>query len=166
MNAEDSQYLAERMKQAGFRCPYASLAGPLIGVFYPLPFENELANRFALNNSKLKDLWCSVYSADQCHEMEEDPRYVFLDPKLRHALGFGTHAVELALLESRPPPKQPQITRAELRRLSFCNSDDLPQTISLSGVALHWVGIGWCEEGPATGEEAAMVVEDAESGAP
>jgi hypothetical protein len=40
---------------------YASLIGPLLGVYYPLPFTSQVQNRIALSTSRLKDLWCSVY---------------------------------------------------------------------------------------------------------
>lgn len=44
---------------------YATLAGPLMGVYYPLPFDNERDNRVALNTSKLAKLWCSIYPKDE-----------------------------------------------------------------------------------------------------
>lgn len=44
---------------------YASLIGPLLGIYYPLPFEDEEKNRLALNTSRLKNLWCRVYSEEE-----------------------------------------------------------------------------------------------------
>jgi len=44
---------------------YASLTGPLLGVFYPLPTDDEILARRMLNSSKLKNLWCSVYTVQQ-----------------------------------------------------------------------------------------------------
>ncbi len=44
---------------------YASLTGPLLGLYLPLPFSSEALNRVALNSSSMKRLWCSVYSEDQ-----------------------------------------------------------------------------------------------------
>jgi hypothetical protein len=48
---------------------YASLTGPLLGLYYPLPFVQEDANRAALNSSRLKSLWCDIYSAEQADEL-------------------------------------------------------------------------------------------------
>lgn len=41
---------------------YASLVGPLLGLYFPLPFEEKDLNRRALRSSKLKHLWCAIYS--------------------------------------------------------------------------------------------------------
>lgn len=41
------------------------------------------------------------------------------------------------------------ITRAEVSRLAFCNSDKLPQKINIGGRLMEWVGIGWIDLGPA-----------------
>ena len=41
------------------------------------------------------------------------------------------------------------ITRAEVARLAFCNSDKLPQKINIDGRLKEWVGIGWIDIGPA-----------------
>ena len=40
-----------------------------------------------------------------------------------------------------------------LEHLAYCNSDKLPQVIDDHGRRKHWVGIGWVDEGPATGDE-------------
>lgn len=46
---------------------YASLVGPLLGLYYPLPnfIENaqlnDIAQRTALYTSKLARLWCAIY---------------------------------------------------------------------------------------------------------
>ena len=52
-----------------------------------------------------------------------------------------------------------EITRAELARLSFCNSDRLQGLVNIKGRAMEWVGIGWIDTGPATGREKLTVVE-------
>jgi len=44
---------------------YASLIGPLNGIYYPLPFEDDTKNRIALNTSRLKSLWCSIYNEEE-----------------------------------------------------------------------------------------------------
>ncbi len=51
---------------------YASLTGPLIGVYIPLPYDDEGENRALLNKSKLAKLWCSVYTEDQVDGMIEE----------------------------------------------------------------------------------------------
>ena len=40
---------------------YASLIGPLLGLYYPLPDEPETVQRTMLSTSRLKNLWCSIY---------------------------------------------------------------------------------------------------------
>lgn len=40
---------------------YASLTGPLLGLYFPIPTENKILARFMLNSSKLQKLWCSLY---------------------------------------------------------------------------------------------------------
>lgn len=43
---------------------YASLIGPLIGLYYPKPPElDTMQFRLALNSSRLKSLWHSIYDA-------------------------------------------------------------------------------------------------------
>ena len=44
---------------------YASLIGPLLDIYYPLPFEDETRNRIALNTSKLGRLWCTIYTEEE-----------------------------------------------------------------------------------------------------
>ena len=42
---------------------YASLTGPLLGLYYPLPLEGDHEQwALALNESKLARLWCSIYT--------------------------------------------------------------------------------------------------------
>jgi len=51
------------------------------------------------------------------------------------------------------------ITFSELKRLSVCNSDDLPDPVEMGGQRRTWVGIGWVNEGDADGSEV-LVTED------
>ena len=47
---------------------YTSLTGPLLGLYYRLPQElgtDESVLRIALNSSKLRDLWCAIYTWDE-----------------------------------------------------------------------------------------------------
>lgn len=47
---------------------YASLTGPLVGLYFPLPSKSEEENRIALNQSKLQNLWCSIYTEKEVNE--------------------------------------------------------------------------------------------------
>ena len=47
-----------------------------------------------------------------------------------------------------------------LERLAFCNSDELPQVINDEGRRKRWVGIGWIDEGQATGSETKVIRSD------
>jgi hypothetical protein len=49
------------------------------------------------------------------------------------------------------------ITRAELSRLAFCNSDRLPQVVEMDNQRFQWVGIGWVNEGSPRGDEVLVV---------
>lgn len=51
---------------------YASLTGPLIGLYFPLPYEDEEENRVLLSESKLSKLWCAIYTEAQVNEMIKD----------------------------------------------------------------------------------------------
>lgn len=53
--------------------------------------------------------------------------------------------------------KTKTIKRDELARLSFCNSDRMPQVVNDNGQRKQWVGIGWITEGPAKGTEIKVV---------
>lgn len=44
-----------------------------------------------------------------------------------------------------------------LQRLAFCNSEKLPKTINDDGRRKLWVGIGWIDDGPATGSETKVI---------
>ena len=49
------------------------------------------------------------------------------------------------------------IKRSELCRLAFCNSKKLPSIVEIDGRRKWWTGIGWVDEGKATGTEVKMV---------
>jgi hypothetical protein len=59
----------------------------------------------------------------------------------------------------KPPEGRETITFSELRRLSVCNSDKIPEYVDMGGKRHHWVGIGWVDHGPAQGNEV-IVTED------
>lgn len=58
-----------------------------------------------------------------------------------------------------PPEGRETITFSELKRLSVCNSDKIPEYVEVGGKRMQWVGIGWCDCGPARGNEI-VVTED------
>lgn len=54
--------------------------------------------------------------------------------------------------------KRKTITRSELTRLAFCNSDKLPHVVvMLKPRRMEWVGIGWIDVGPPVGNEVVMI---------
>ncbi len=73
---------------------YASLMGPLLGVYYPLPFDNERQNRVALNTSRLSKLWCSVYTRKEVEEQIEQFGGVMLPDEFANKLDYDSFAVE------------------------------------------------------------------------
>lgn len=44
-----------------------------------------------------------------------------------------------------------------LARYAFSNSKNLPQVVNDRGRRLRWVGIGWCDEGPARPSDTVVV---------
>ena len=68
---------------------YASLTGPLLDVYFPLPEGmDEMEAREALNKSSLANLWCSVY--DEKWVDEEAAKYgpvLKLDDRFARRLG-------------------------------------------------------------------------------
>jgi hypothetical protein len=44
---------------------YASLTGPLLGLYFPVPTDDEVIARKMLASSSLNKLWCSVYTIDE-----------------------------------------------------------------------------------------------------
>lgn len=80
------------------------------------------------------------------------------DPKAGYVCPahFRSFAVKKAK-KTKPPP--PTITFSELKRLSFCNSKDLPSKVILGGRMKQWVGIGWIDvnEDRRTGKEPVVI---------
>lgn len=70
---------------------YASLIGPLSGLYLPLPHHDNCAARVALNSSSLARLWCPIYTRD---ELPEDA--IVLDDGFARKLDFDAHAVYVA----------------------------------------------------------------------
>lgn len=61
---------------------------------------------------------------------------------------------------SKSRAKRPTIGLAELSRLSFCNSEQLPKAVEMDGKRLEWVGIGWVVVGSALGDEVLIDTRD------
>lgn len=72
---------------------YASLIGPLLGVYYPLPFADEGKNRVALQTSRLKHLWCSVYTLEETQKQISEMGGIMLDESFVDKLDFNPHEV-------------------------------------------------------------------------
>jgi hypothetical protein len=75
---------------------YASLTGPLLGLYLPLPFENPIAARLALNTSKLKGLWCSVYTRAEAERCVRDHGGQMLPASMAKHLDYDTHELRKA----------------------------------------------------------------------
>jgi hypothetical protein len=72
---------------------YASLVGPLLGVYYPLPFTNEFECRAALNCSKLRHLWCRILSREEVAQDLAEYGGVVLPDEFAMKLDYDSHAV-------------------------------------------------------------------------
>jgi hypothetical protein len=73
---------------------YASLIGPLLGLYYPLPFESEAKNRAALASSGLKHLWCSIYDKAEVEKQVARFGGGMLPDGFARKLDYRTEAVE------------------------------------------------------------------------
>ena len=72
---------------------------------------------------------------------------------------WETHEEALGPQEEDIDREPTPITRAELYRLTTCNSAAIPPTVNDNGVRRQWVGIGWVEHGKADGSEAAVITD-------
>jgi hypothetical protein len=73
---------------------YASLVGPLLGVYYPLPLQfNNAQCRAALNTSRLKNLWHSVYTAAEVQRQIAAYGGIALDAGFADKLDYDSHIV-------------------------------------------------------------------------
>lgn len=80
---------------------YASLIGPLFGIYYPLPvFENlsgaelEHAQRLALNTSRISKLWCSIYTKEETGKHCEDYGGIMLSRDFAQRLDYNFDEVD------------------------------------------------------------------------
>jgi hypothetical protein len=75
---------------------YASLTGPLLGVYYPVPTDDDTEACLMLNTSKLKSLWCSLYTEDEALVQINRHGGLMLDAGFAKRLDYDSHAVYLA----------------------------------------------------------------------
>jgi hypothetical protein len=68
----------------------------MLGVYYPLPFEDPDLCRVALNTSKLKSLWCSIYDEETVDQAMEQFGGVKLPEGFARKLDYDSHAVSQA----------------------------------------------------------------------
>ena len=70
---------------------YASLVGPMMGAYYPLPPIEKMIDEFGvhhynnlygalLNHSRLKSLWCAIYTEDEVNRHLDDYPNTFILP--------------------------------------------------------------------------------------
>jgi len=74
---------------------YASLTGPLLGLYFPLPDElvSDNARACALNTSKLSRLWCSIYTREAALAAIEEWGGSLLDDRHAAWLDYNSYAV-------------------------------------------------------------------------
>lgn len=73
---------------------YASLIGPLLGMYYPLPADlNKTQCRAALNSSRLRSLWHSVYTREDVLEQIGKFGGLMLPDGLASHLDYDSHVV-------------------------------------------------------------------------
>lgn len=75
---------------------YASLIGPLLGLYYPLPQvfdDSPERQRLAMNSSRLAKLWHSVYSSDEVDRQIKEFGGLKLPDEFARRLDYDHHAV-------------------------------------------------------------------------
>ena len=73
---------------------YASLIGPLLGVYYPVNAKDEHTARLMLNSSKLAKLWCGIYDPEMTQGLICDHGGIMLDDAYAQRLDYNCHFVE------------------------------------------------------------------------
>lgn len=104
-------------------------------------------------------IWCGLHARRPYGQpaFEEDgPRDCPRCCKTEHCLR-GVHAKGLCRRCYDRARRRKTISRAELSRLSFCNSDKIPSYVEIDGVRKWWSGIGWVGDKPARGDEVLVV---------
>lgn len=73
---------------------YASLVKGLHGLYYPIAADSEAEARLKINNSSLKNLWCSVYTNIETERLVTEYGGVILPDAYLKKLDYDTFAVE------------------------------------------------------------------------
>lgn len=75
---------------------YASLVGPLLGLYFPVPWDDDEVSLCALNTSKLENLWGHVYSEDEVDRMIESRGGTKLPENAAMQLDYDSYVVQKA----------------------------------------------------------------------
>lgn len=74
---------------------YASLIGPLLGCYYPMPPDfNKAQCRAAMNSSRLKPLWMSIYPRNEVVEAIQKFGGLMLPDEFAARLDYDSEVVE------------------------------------------------------------------------
>lgn len=74
---------------------YASLIGPMLGLYYPMPAGfNKAQCRAAMNSSRMKSLWMSVYPRDEVVKQIEEFGGLMLPDQFAKQLDYDSAVVE------------------------------------------------------------------------
>lgn len=79
---------------------YASLTGPLLGLYYPIEADSKDQARVMINTSKLKGLWCSIYRDDELDEQLAQFGGIKLPMGFTRKLDYDSYAVDQYVKES------------------------------------------------------------------
>lgn len=109
---------------------YASLVGPLLGVYYPLPFQDESTNRIALNTSRIRGLWCAVYSLAEVEEQIVQWGGIMLGDEYARRLDYDSHVVSEYIRER----DDQRIVAEELEEI-ICEHEAIRETLLAEAAA-------------------------------
>jgi hypothetical protein len=104
---------------------YASLVGPLLGLYYPMPVDDVIEARIACKTSKLTKLWCCIYTVEQMEANIKQFGGMILPDRFANLLDYDTYAVERKQLPEHPqeePREEGEIAKIALSK--FANNPD------------------------------------------
>lgn len=104
---------------------YASLVGPLLGLYYPMPAElpDEDSCRAALASSRLAKLWCSFYTEEQVDECITKWGGHKLEARYAGLLEYNQFAVAAVAAGGKPLPGGQHYVMQPDGHNMLCNAD-------------------------------------------
>lgn len=92
---------------------YASLTGPLLGFYYPLPFDDHDVCVCAMNTSRLASLWGGIYRSSDVDRLIQEFGGEKLPDRVAQLLDYDSHVVRMAETEGVGAMRHSKKAKAE-----------------------------------------------------